>query len=86
MGWFDGMQILSMRSLEPEVRLGNVIQQMVEGIGTAGGHGMTAGGQIRSIAVDENSQKELERLLTRRMFKALNLEPVPGEQLLAPGS
>lgn len=86
MGWFNGMQILSMRSLDPDARLGRVIQQMVEGIGTAGGHGMTAGGQIRSITEDENSQKELERLLTRRMFKALNLEPVPGEPLLIAGS
>lgn len=82
MGWFEGMQILSMRSLDPEARLGIAIQQMVEGLGTAGGHGMTAGGQIRSIDVDENSQQELERLLTRRLFKALNLECVPGEALL----
>jgi len=83
MGWFNEMQILSMRSNDPEAKLGVVIQQMVEGIGTAGGHGMTAGGQIRSIEVDETSQSELARLLTRRMFKALNLEPVPGETLLA---
>ena len=85
MGLFNGMQILSMRSLDPEARLGLAIQQMVEGIGTAGGHGMTAGGQIREVTADENSQNELERLLTRRMFKALQLEPVPGESLLDPG-
>ena len=83
MGYFEGVQTLSMRSLDPEARLGMVIQQMVEGLGTAGGHGMSAGGQIRTVAADENSQKELERLLTRRMFKALDLEPVPGEPLLS---
>ena len=82
MGWYDGMQILSMRSNEPDARLGIAIQQMVEGIGTAGGHGLIAGGQIRSMAADDSSQHDLERLLTRRLFKALNLDSVPGEPLL----
>ncbi len=83
MGWFDGMQILSMRSLNADARLGEVIQQMVEGLGTAGGHGMVAGGQMRDMAEDEDAQQELERLLTRRLFKALNLDSVPGEPLIA---
>ena len=82
MGWYDGMQILSMRSCRPDARLGKAIQEMVAGIGTAGGHGMCAGGQVRKIAADENSQNELERLLTRRLFKVLNLDPMPGEHLL----
>lgn len=85
MGWYDGMQILSMRSNDPEARLGLAIQEMVAGIGTAGGHGMCAGGQIRRIAADDNSQNELERLLTRRLFKVLNVESVPGEHLLSSG-
>lgn len=85
MGWFEGMGILSMRSLYPDAKLGKVIQQMVDGLGTAGGHGMVAGGQIRQMAEDEAAQQELERLLTRRMFKALELESVPGEPLLEKG-
>jgi len=82
MGWYEGMEILSMRSNVPEAKLGIAIQQMVKGIGTAGGHGMIAGGQVRSIAVDDSSQQELQRLLTRRMFKALGLDSLPGEPLL----
>jgi len=82
MGWYQGMQILSMRSDTPEARLGVVIQQMVEGLGTAGGHGMVAGGQIRDMDEDESAQQEMERLLTRRLFKALQLDSVPGEPLL----
>lgn len=83
MGWYNGMQILSMRTLVHDAKLGLVIQQMVEGLGTAGGHGMVAGGQIRDMSVDEPPQQELERLLTRRLFKALGLQSVPGEPLLA---
>lgn len=82
MGWYEGMQILSMRSLDADAKLGQAIQQMVEGLGTAGGHGMVAGGQIREMSEDETAQKELERLLTRRLFKALGLPSVPGEPLL----
>ncbi len=83
MGWYDGMQVLSMRSSDPDAQLGKAIQEMVQGIGTAGGHGMIAGGQVRSIAIDESSQKELERLLTRRLFKALKLDSLPGESLIS---
>ncbi len=82
MGWFNGTQILSMRSLNPEARLGLIIQQMVAGIGTAGGHGMIAGGQIRSIDADKQSQQKLEQLLTERMFQALNLKQTAGESLV----
>jgi nanoRNase/pAp phosphatase (c-di-AMP/oligoRNAs hydrolase) len=82
MGWHAGMQILSMRALDHHANLGQVIQQMVKGLGTAGGHEMVAGGQIREMAEDEAAQQELERLLTRRLFKALNLDSVPGEPLL----
>lgn len=83
MGWYEGMQILSMRALAPDAKLGLVIQQMVEGLGTAGGHGMVAGGQIREMSDAEPAQQELERLLTRRLFKALELPSVPGEPLIA---
>ncbi len=83
MGWFDGTQILSMRSLDPDARLGLVIQEMVAGLGTAGGHGMIAGGQIRLMNADINAQHALEEKLTQRMLKALNI-PVQAGQLLVP--
>lgn len=86
MGWYQGTQILSMRALEHDAQLGAVIQQIVAGIGTAGGHGMVAGGQIREMNETEASQHELERLLTRRLFKALNLPSVPGESLIVEDS
>ncbi len=82
MGWYQETQILSMRTDDPDAHLGLAIQEMVLGLGSAGGHGMAAGGQIRSMALDDNSQQELERLLTRRLFKVMSLESVPGEPLL----
>lgn len=82
MGWFNGTQILSMRSLNQEVKLGLLIQKMVAGIGTAGGHGMIAGGQVRSVAEDDQAQQELEQLLTERMFKILDLKQSVGKPLI----
>ena len=82
MGWYDGTQILSMRSLNPAARLGHTIQKIVAGSGTAGGHGMIAGGQIREVAGDHQSQLELEALLTEKMFQAFDLTPITGVALL----
>jgi nanoRNase/pAp phosphatase (c-di-AMP/oligoRNAs hydrolase) len=79
MGWYQGTQILSMRSLNPDARLGAIILEVVAGLGTAGGHGMIAGGQIRDMADDPESQQQLEQLLIDRVFKALGRErPVGG--------
>ncbi|PLY03134.1 MAG: phosphoesterase [Desulfuromonas sp.] len=82
MGHYEGTQILSMRSLNSDARLGALIQKMVKGVGTAGGHGMIAGGQVRNIGGDGTSQCELEKLLTLRMFEEMGREPIPGRPLL----
>ena len=82
LGWYEGTQILSMRSRNPEAHLGTIIQEVVAGLGTAGGHGMIAGGQVRDMAVDEESQQQLEQLLIARMFAALGLEQTAGEPLV----
>ncbi len=82
MGWYQGTQLLSMRSLNPDASLGAIIQEVIAGLGTAGGHGMIAGGQIRDMSDDVQSQQELEQLLIERMFQALGLEQPAGEPLV----
>ncbi len=82
MGWYAGTQILSMRTMKSDVQLGLIIQDIVAGIGTAGGHGMVAGGQVRSIGSDCQAQQKLEQLLTERLFKAFSVDPVEGKSLL----
>lgn len=83
MGWYDGDEVFSLRTLDPDARLGQVVREILHDLGTSGGHGMTAGGQIHSMAADENSQWDLEQLIVRRFLKALKLEPTPGEPLVA---
>lgn len=86
MGWYAGTQILSMRTSNPGAKLGKLIQEMVEGLGSAGGHGMIAGGQVRGIAADVKSQQEIEQLLTQRMLNKLELPLCAGEPLLPEGA
>lgn len=82
LGWYNGDEILSVRTTEHSAKLGSVIREMLDGMGTAGGHGMMAGGQIRNVSEDKASQKELERLMTRRYIKCLGLQSEPGVALL----
>lgn len=82
MGWYDGGEVISLRTLEPEAKLGVVARQILHDLGTAGGHGMMAGGQVRPMSTDDESQQELEQLLTRRFIKALQVEPKPGISLV----
>ncbi len=84
LGWYQGDELISVRTTDPAARLGSIIQEMLAGMGTAGGHGMMAGGQIRDVAEDKASQNDLERLLTRRYIKALGLQSEPGVALLEP--
>jgi len=63
-GFFEDQGILSIRTVDEELNAGELAQAMLKqspylaGHGTAGGHGMMAGGQIR---LEEKSDKEIER-------------------------
>ena len=82
MGRYTGMGVLSLRTLREDLNAGDLIQQVVQGIGTAGGHGMIAGGQIRPFPEKQAQQHELEITLTGRLLEALGLEKSPGLSLL----
>ena len=84
LGWYKGDEIISVRTTDHAAKLGTVIQEMIVGMGTAGGHGMMAGGQIRGASEDTAAQKELESLLTERYINILGLQPEPGVPLLEP--
>lgn len=84
LGWYKGDELISVRTTRPDARLGSVIREILEDMGTAGGHGMMAGGQIRQVAEDKGTQKDLETLLTRRFIKVLGLQTEPGQALLPP--
>ncbi len=77
-GRYHDEGVLSLRTSSSELRAGALIRTMTEGLGTAGGHGMTAGGQIRPMPMSKAGQQELEDRLVARLFDALDRDvPVP---------
>jgi nanoRNase/pAp phosphatase (c-di-AMP/oligoRNAs hydrolase) len=84
MGLFEDKEILSLRTMSEEIIAGEVIQAVLDGLGTAGGHGMTAGGQIRPMTGNHAVQRELENTLTRRLIDVLGLKkPSRGKKLIS---
>ncbi|HXV21727.1 MAG TPA: DHH family phosphoesterase [Desulfuromonadales bacterium] len=82
MGHYRETEILSLRTLSQSVVAGDVMQQVVDGLGTAGGHGMTAGGQVRPLQAGGAVQRELETSLTRRLLETLGMKPIRGRKLI----
>jgi nanoRNase/pAp phosphatase (c-di-AMP/oligoRNAs hydrolase) len=83
MGHYEEKEILSLRTLRPPLAAGDIMQQVVGDLGTAGGHGMTAGGQIRPLQGGAAVQRELEATLTRRLLETLGMKPKRGKKLLS---
>jgi len=82
MGHFQDEEILSLRTDREDVFAGEMIRRVLQGLGTAGGHHMTAGGQIKQLKGGAAVQKELEDKLTRRLLDILEIPATDGEALI----
>jgi len=82
MGHYKDMGILSFRTLCHDLKSGELMKNVVGDLGTAGGHGMIAGGQIRSLTSEPAVLRELERTLTRRLLEQLHRKPARGRKLI----
>ena len=71
-GVFDGEGILSMRSSDPAVNAGALIREITAGLGTAGGHGQVAGGQVPELPRDAAGRGLLVAELITRLLSALD--------------
>jgi nanoRNase/pAp phosphatase (c-di-AMP/oligoRNAs hydrolase) len=71
--------ILSLRTTDPWAHAGSLIRRAVEGLGTAGGHGTMAGGQI---PVTDETCEEITKELWQRVIKAIGVADATPEQLL----
>jgi nanoRNase/pAp phosphatase (c-di-AMP/oligoRNAs hydrolase) len=79
MGWHDNGISLSLRTNRHDLNAGDIMRKLVAGQGTAGGHGMTAGGRIEKGIV-QASVEELEGRLTISLLNELGIcqcEPCP---------
>ncbi len=81
-GYFDGSLILSMRALQPGAEANQIIGTLVEGLGTAGGHGTMAGGRIRLPGRPQSDISRLQADLEQRFLQLLDGGESPAERLI----
>ena len=68
MGKYEGELILSVRSRSRRIGAGNLVQHIVGDLGTAGGHGTMAGGQIQ---LGQRDPKQLSEQLAKNALQYL---------------
>lgn len=65
--------ILSIRTSNEEINAGELIRKVVDGIGSAGGHGMMAGGKVDLLDESDEAVRKLEGFLTERLLEELGV-------------
>jgi nanoRNase/pAp phosphatase (c-di-AMP/oligoRNAs hydrolase) len=79
MGHYNDAVILSIRTTDTLLNAGEIIKRLVAGKGTAGGHGLMAGGKLDNVTLDLAVLKEIELFLTTRLLLELSIaDVVPG--------
>ncbi len=82
MGCIGDKEVLSLRTDREDVFAGKVIRRLVEGMGTAGGHGRIAGGQIKGASDELQDQVKLEEKLVDRLLDIFEYDGVQRLPLL----
>jgi nanoRNase/pAp phosphatase (c-di-AMP/oligoRNAs hydrolase) len=83
LGCYHNEGVLSMRTSQAETHAGILMQKVIKGLGTGGGHSMTAGGQVRPLESVRGSLGALEYELTGRLLRALGREHTEPELLVS---
>lgn len=81
-GHFDEVMKLSLRSDHIGGHCGDVLRDVVDGLGTAGGHDRRAGGAIPSVPRDPRAIDEALRMLRHRFLNRLGMDEHAGVRLL----
>jgi nanoRNase/pAp phosphatase (c-di-AMP/oligoRNAs hydrolase) len=79
MGIFNDEIVVSVRTNDFEASAGRVVQNVLEGLGTGGGHSLMAGGRV---PFGEESPRDVMRELRRRFLRRLGKDEAAGEKLI----
>lgn len=82
MGQYANDMILSIRTVRHDLNAGEIIKRLVLGMGTAGGHGMMAGGKIDNVPPDREAMLAIEKTLTERLRAELGITDVKPRRLI----
>ena len=76
MGHYNDEIILSIRTTSTLLNAGEILKRLVAGRGTAGGHGMMAGGKLDNVPFNPAEVKEVEAFLTKSLLHELSMGDV----------
>jgi nanoRNase/pAp phosphatase (c-di-AMP/oligoRNAs hydrolase) len=82
MGHYAGEVILSTRTIRHDLNMGEIVKRLVLGKGTAGGHGMMAGGKVDNVPAVHQAILETENLLTARLLAEFGMNSVIPRKLI----
>jgi nanoRNase/pAp phosphatase (c-di-AMP/oligoRNAs hydrolase) len=82
LGSYGKALLMSMRSDVPDVHLGRIARKIVKDVGTAGGHGSAAGGQIDVSKMSSSQLESTQRRLVTRLLTELGVEERRGRRLI----
>jgi len=82
MGHYNTEMVLSIRTASERINAGELIRSLVAGLGTAGGHGMMAGGKVDNVPESDEAILSMEQELTQRLLKELGATGRSAERLV----
>jgi len=81
-GTSDSSLIFSLRTKRAKQNAGQMARRMVKGLGTAGGHERTGGGQIPIQDISPEKADKMRQSIQKRFLKYAGQEDTKGERLL----
>ncbi len=82
MGAVNSRVVFSLRTKRQNQNAGSMARRMVKGLGTAGGHGMIAGGHINAPGLAGEKQERIGQTLKNRFLKIVGRENAKEEKLI----
>lgn len=82
-GVYENNLIMSVRTVHAKGRAGEVLQEVVEDLGKAGGHDRRAGGSIPLESTAPSALDNIRAILRKNLLAALDIDEQRGQRLVA---
>jgi nanoRNase/pAp phosphatase (c-di-AMP/oligoRNAs hydrolase) len=82
-GVYRDQLVISARTIHPNGKAGIILQQVVNGLGRAGGHDRRAGGSIPLDSTSDSALEQLRSQLRRRLLEVLDIDERRGQRLVS---
>ena len=79
----DSRLIFSLRTKRSHQNSGQLARRLVKGLGTAGGHGRTGGGQISLQGLPQEKSEKMQQVMQKRFLKMVGQDNTAEESLLS---